>query len=167
MRQFKRKLPVERPFTAAIAVLFTILAGCTGDGVGLGESGDRETTSSGLVSYSFQIQPIFDTHCTRCHVSGGIGYIATGGDPANGLDLTSGASHAGLVGVRTSQDPQVAPRWRVVAGEPDSSYLVQKVVSSAPKSGTRMPQDGPPFLSDGEVELIERWIEEGAEEDGS
>jgi len=167
MNRFKKNCRTDRPFAAGIAILFTILIGCTGDGVGLGESGDPEVTSSGAVSYSGEIQSIFDTHCTRCHRPGGIGYIATGGDPADGLDLTSGASFAGLVGIRTSQDPQTAPRWRVMAGEPDSSYLVQKVVSSSPKSGTRMPQDGPPFLSDGEVELIERWIEEGAEESGS
>ena len=167
MNRFKLKCPTDHSLAAGIVIVFTILTGCTGDGVGLGESGDPEATGSGAVSYPEEIQPIFDTHCTDCHISGGVGYIATGGDQADGLDLTSGASFAGLVGIRTSQDPQTAPRWRVMAGEPDSSYLVQKVVSSSPKSGTRMPQDGPPFLSDGEVELIERWIEEGAEENGS
>ena len=139
--------------------------GCSGDGVGLGESGDPLPTGggdAGGISFSAEVLPIFETHCTRCHTSGGIGYAGTGGDAANGLDLTAGAAYAGLVGVGTFQAPGDAPRWRVRAGEPDSSYLLQKVVSDAPKSGSKMPLDGPPFLSDGEAGRIERWIEEGA-----
>jgi mono/diheme cytochrome c family protein len=139
--------------------------GCSGDGVGLGGTGDPLPPSgdgSGEVSFSVEIVPIFETHCTRCHAPGGIGYLGTGGDAADGLDLTAGAAYAGLVGAATFQSPQEPPRWRVLAGEPDSSYLVQKAVSDAPKAGARMPLDGPPFLSDGEIERIERWIEEGA-----
>jgi hypothetical protein len=139
--------------------------GCSGDGVGLNSSGDPLPGNGGdedVISFSTQIQPIVDTHCTRCHAPGGIGYLGTGGDVANGLDLTDGASYDGLVGVETFEDPQDPPRYRVLAFEPDSSFLLEKIVSDTPKSGFRMPLDGPPFLTDGEVETIERWIEEGA-----
>jgi hypothetical protein len=28
--------------------------------------------------------------------------------------------------------------------------------------GLRMPRTGPPYLTDGQIEVIERWIEQGA-----
>jgi mono/diheme cytochrome c family protein len=141
-------------------ILPVILAGCSGDGVGLGTSGDVESGQTGAVSFSGEIQPLFNDRCTQCHIPGGSGYVATGGD-SGGLDLTGGAAYQSLVGVRTFQKPQEAPRWRVLAGEPDSSYLYQKIVSDSPKESSRMPLGGP-FLDDSEIELIERWIEEGA-----
>lgn len=131
---------------------------CRGDGVGLTESGDMPTSS---LSFAGQIQPIFDTNCIQCHIPGGIGFDGTGGAQNNGLDLTRGNSHGKLVNKLTFEAPDVAPRWRVLPNEPDSSYIIQKVTSDSPKSGNRMPLGGPP-LSQGEIQLIRDWIEEGA-----
>ncbi len=132
---------------------------CRGDGVGLTESGDPAGGPSGFAA---QIQPIFDTNCIRCHARGGIGFNATGGEQNNGLDLTEGNSHGNLVDQVTFEAPDVAPRWRVLSGEADSSYIVQKISSASPKVGSRMPLDGPPFLSQSEIQLIIDWIEQGA-----
>ena len=131
---------------------------CRGDGVGLTESGDLPSTG-----FAAQIQPIFDANCTRCHFPGGPGFLPTGGDQNNGLDLTRGNSHGRLVNQPTFFVPDVPPRWRVLPGEPDSSYIIQKIVSDSPKFGGRMPEDGPPFLSQNQVQLIIDWIEEGAQ----
>ena len=133
---------------------------CDGDGVGLNASGDLagDLPGTGLE----QVQALFDAHCIRCHVAGGIGYLQTGGSSENGLDLTSGNSFGALVGQPTFQDPNTQPRWRVLAAEPDSSYLVQKISSDSPKVGRKMPFDGPPFLSASDIQLIRSWIEEGA-----
>lgn len=137
---------------------FCLVAGpsCHGDGVGLTNTGDLPST--GLA----EIQPIFDAHCKRCHRPGGIGYLQTGGDEDNGLDLTSGASFASLVNQPTFEEPETSPRWRVLPGDPNGSYLVQKIESDSPKFGSRMPLDGPPFLSQGDIRLIRSWIEAGA-----
>lgn len=132
---------------------------CRGDGAGLTESGDLPFSGS---SFAAQIQPIFDTNCIRCHAPGGIGFNGTGGDQNNGLDLTLGNSHGKLVNQLTFEAPDITPRRRVIPGEPDSSYIIQKIISDSPKFGNRMPLDGPPFLSQGEIELIRNWIEEGA-----
>ena len=137
-----------------------LCASCTGDGVGLTASGDLPAAG-----FAREVQPIFDTHCTRCHAPGGIGFNGTGGDGANGLDLTSGSAHSRLVDQRTFEDPDSPPRWRVLAGAPDSSYVLQKIVTDSPKSGRRMPFDGPPFLSDAEIEIVRRWIADGAKND--
>jgi len=149
---------------SAFIITLTLFSGCSGDGLGLNASGDPQAVSSDVVSFAGDIQPIFDDNCTRCHATGGIGYLATGGEDAGGLDLSRGSSHAGLVGVQTFEEPQMIPRWRVMIGEPDSSYILEKVSSGSQKSGSRMPPDGPPFLTGGEIQLMGRWIEEGAED---
>ena len=41
------------------------------------------------------------------------------------------------------------------------SILVQKI-GSAPPFGQRMPRNGPPYLTDGQILVIKRWIENGA-----
>jgi len=141
-----------------------LFPGCSGDGTGLNENGDLLSGAGAGVSFSADIQPLFDQHCTRCHLPGGSGFNATGGVGANGLDLTAGASHESLVNVPTFEEPQVAPRWRVLPGEPDSSYLLQKISSDTPKDGFRMPQDGPPYLTEADILTIEEWIAGGAQE---
>jgi hypothetical protein len=49
----------------------------------------------------------------------------------------------------------------IVAGDPCSSVLAQKL-SSAPPYGARMPLVGPPFWTDDEQQLLRDWIAEGA-----
>jgi hypothetical protein len=49
----------------------------------------------------------------------------------------------------------------IVPGNPCASLIVQKV-SSAPPSGSRMPSDGPPYLTPTEITLLSDWIAEGA-----
>jgi hypothetical protein len=70
-----------------------------------------------------------------------------------GLDLSSYASL--MRGGQQSGDTIVVP------GDPCSSVLVQKL-SSAPPFGSRMPSNGPPYLSPIERERIADWIAEGA-----
>lgn len=90
---------------------------------------------------------VFDPHCTGCHFAGGAG----------GLDLTSGSSHAQLVGV----DAQTVAGWkRVVAGEPDASLLYRKVLAD-PQAGPAMPF-GAALLDSSLVSLLRRWIAAGA-----
>ena len=50
-------------------------------------------------------------------------------------------------------------RVRVVPGNPDASELVRRIRGQALP---RMPFDGPPYLSDDEIRLIESWVAQGA-----
>lgn len=52
----------------------------------------------------------------------------------------------------------------VVPGQPCDSGIVLKISEGAP-FGARMPQDGPPYLTDEEIQLIKDWIAEGAVDD--
>ena len=100
------------------------------------------------VDYATEIQPIFSSRCTECHV---------GAAAPQGLRLDAANSYANLVGVASNEVPSLQ---RVEPGDPDNSYLVQKVEGTA-AIGSRMPLGGSP-LSDAQIELIRRWISEGA-----
>ena len=81
----------------------------------------------------------------------------------SGLDLSAGNAHASLVGVvPVTRDAQLEGQLRVDAGDPDNSFLIEKLRSGLPATkGRRMPYDGP-YLSDGEIDVIAEWIAAGA-----
>lgn len=109
------------------------------------------------VSFSQQIQPIFNQFCIECHVTGGfaLGFVT--------LRLTDGDSYGLLVSQTSSQD---ASSTLVVAGDSASSLLFQKVSQDSPPVGVRMPFS--PFysprapLSSQDLGLIRDWIDQGA-----
>ena len=97
-------------------------------------------------------QEVFTPICAVCHTG-----PMSSGLPA-GMDLTSAAaSFDNLVGVASVQQPGIA---RVAPGDPDNSYLVQKLEGTA-AVGSRMPQGGP-FLDAGTIAVIRQWITDGA-----
>ncbi|MGC4081710.1 MAG: hypothetical protein QM736_06300 [Vicinamibacterales bacterium] len=51
---------------------------------------------------------------------------------------------------------------RVNPGSPDTSYIVHKIEGRPGIVGTRMPFSGPPFMTDGQILILRRWIELGA-----
>ena len=89
------------------------------------------------------VAPIFAKRCAKCHTDKG-----QMGRAPEGYRLTSYAS------TLSSSD-----RVRVVPGNPDASALVRRIRG---QSRPRMPFDGPPYLDDEDVRLIEDWIEQGA-----
>ena len=70
----------------------------------------------------------------------------------------SDASFANLVGVTSRQQPSLS---RVAAGDPDNSYLVQKIEGTA-ASGQRMPLGGG-VLDQAVIDDIRLWIANGAD----
>ncbi|MBI4887648.1 MAG: hypothetical protein HY824_11195 [Acidobacteria bacterium] len=93
------------------------------------------------------------TACTQCHSDAG------GRTPTGGLNLREGVAYANLVGVATRGKPGTI---RVVAGDPESSYLIHKLEGRADIAGVRMPRGNGPFLTPGQMLVIKRWIELGA-----
>jgi len=101
---------------------------------------------------------IFNTTCATptCH-----GSAAASG----GLNLAAGASYGNLVRV-PAENPaaQASNEIRVIPGNPDSSFLFEKLTGNIkPSEGVRMPLVGRP-LSAAELDLIRRWIAAGAPE---
>jgi hypothetical protein len=92
------------------------------------------------------------TACTQCHTS-------TGRVPAGGMDLNHGVAYDQLVNARVIGKPGAV---RVIPGDPDNSYLVQKLEGASTIVGRRMPLNGPPYLTDGQILILRRWIAIGA-----
>ena len=104
---------------------------------------------------------IFDTTdsagrqaCTNCHTS-------VGRNPSGLMDLRPGAAYNSLVGVTS---PAKAGAVRVIPGDPENSYIIQKLEGRADIVGTRMPR-GNSFLTEGQLLVIKRWIQLGARND--
>ncbi len=104
------------------------------------------------VSFSKQVQPIFDANCavTGCHA---------GSSPQDGMSLVAGKSYANLVNVPSIE---VSNYDRVKPFYPDSSYLYFKITGN-PIAGPRMPFLRPP-LPDSLIQTIRSWILEGAKD---
>ena len=103
------------------------------------------------LSYAADIEPLLAGTCTSmgCH-----GFPI----PKEDLDLRAGAGYADLVGVTANQ---CNGRLRVEPGNPDDSYLVDKLLGVDLCFGTRMPKDPPP-LSQAEIDMVSSWICQGA-----
>ena len=89
-----------------------------------------------------------------------------GGVPAGQLDLSQGNAISDTVGVKATQQPRLL---RVRAGNPDASYLYQKIVGTQGISGTLMPQgcpgtplQGAVCLEANDIAAIAQWITECA-----
>ena len=94
------------------------------------------------VNYS-HVAPIFAKRCVKCHSDNG-----QMGRAPEGYRLNS---HAATV--------SAGDRVRVIPGNPGASELVRRIRG---QSRPQMPFDGPPYLEDDEIRLIEDWITQGA-----
>jgi hypothetical protein len=91
--------------------------------------------------------------CINCHTN-------VGRAPAANLNLLHDFAYDQLVNRPSLQRPSLN---RVTPGDPDNSYLLHKVEGSGGIVGQRMPFNGGPYLSDGQILILRRWIELGAE----
>ena len=92
------------------------------------------------------------TSCITCHT-------AVGRNPSGGVNLTHDVAYDQIVGVAARGK---AGAIRVVPGDPDNSYLVRKIEGASDIAGRRMPNNGPPYLTDGQIFILKRWITNGA-----
>lgn len=129
------------------------MAACGGGGGG-GEAAAPAENLGEPVSYE-QVQAVFEEYaCTACHPS-----------VNSSLDLTAETSYADLVGIQALEDPTL---YRVVAGDPERSFLYLKIggappVADIPAIGTRMPPQAPP-IDEADMEVVRRWILQGAKD---
>jgi hypothetical protein len=116
--------------------------------------GPSQTPGSGPTIDEVQTR-IFNVTCltTGCH---------NAADRAGNLILEAGLSWSNLVDVVPEITPAAEAGYlRVRPFDPDTSFLVAKLVGPTPGQGSRMPQGGP-FLSDSDVEIVREWIRGGA-----
>lgn len=141
------RLPPTRLGLALGALLLAMAVGACS------ESPTSPTPSTPTAPTLAMIQTqIFDPGCAGCHTD-------VGRTPAGGLNLRTGTAFASLVNVASSAQ---AGAIRVVPSNVNNSYLVRKLEAGATITGLRMPRNGPPFLSDPQVQMIRDWIAAGA-----
>ena len=127
---------------------------CAGDGTGLDSLGNplgTDVPDLGPTLSAIQAN-ILTPICTQCH---------TGAAAPLGLRFDAGASWAELVGIPSTQMPEMV---RVQPGDPESSYFVWKIEGRAEIAGGRMPL-GIAALTAAENEAIRGWIANGAQDD--
>ena len=127
-----------------------LLAACAGDGDGLDENGRPIEGSEDILLPEFSsIQSkVFTPICTACHA---------GSAAPLGLRLEADAAYAMLVNAPSVEVPGLL---RVAPGNPDASYLIQKLEGTATVGG-RMPLNGPPLPPE-TIAVIRQWIIDGA-----
>ncbi|MBW2307677.1 MAG: hypothetical protein JRG73_12165 [Deltaproteobacteria bacterium] len=141
-----RRLFSGSPTLAVLSLAVAVLYSCAGEG---------DSESRGGVSFDAINVLIFQPRCAvrACHDSS---------TQAAGLNLSSGSAFGDLVNVPSAEVPGLL---RVAPGDPEASYLVNKIRGTAGMVGgvdTRMPLGQAP-LSDEEINTIVQWIETGAE----
>lgn len=103
---------------------------------------DSKTAES--VSFYNQIRPILQANCQGCHQPA----KAKGGYVMTDFELLFKPGESG-------EKP-------VVPNQPDASYVIKQIV---PKNGEAEMPKGKPPLTEPEIELVRRWIAQGATDD--
>jgi hypothetical protein len=136
---------------------------------GIQDAGLVEVPDAGApVSYSQEIQPIFDAHCSGCHSYGGtVRPFLTSEATAARAQLPGSTSRNCVAGGRA---PYLVP------GKPEESHLYYRLTGTsalpqAAECGRMMPADmqggGTPLIATHpeKVERVRRWILQGAKFD--
>ena len=106
---------------------------------------DPSTSTKSNVSFSRQVAPLLVKHCIACH------------GPKNPEGDFQLHTFARLMKGGSSGEPPI------VAKKPEQSYLFELVTSD--DAEVRMPKEQKP-LAAAEIDLLRRWIHEGAAFDG-
>ena len=128
-----------------------LLTGCGGSGEGLDENGRPVTgEQTPLVPELQSIQThVFTPVCTVCHA---------GTSAPLGFRLDEASAFSMLVNTASVEVPALK---RVLPGNPDQSYLIQKLEGHA-AVGAQMPLGQPP-LPQATINVIRQWIANGAQ----
>lgn len=93
--------------------------------------------------------------CTSCHTN-------QGRTPASGMNLLPGLAYDSLVNRPSVGKPGAT---RVIPGDPENSYIIQKLEGAPGIMGERMPRTGGPYLTPGQMLVLRTWILRGARND--
>lgn len=131
-----------------MASLVLVLAGC-GSGGGMDNNTATRPPIQGLQPTLASIQDnVFTPICTACH---------TGGGAPQGLQLDAGVSASRLISVPVPRNTSLT---RVIPGDPDHSFLINKLEGTQ-TIGERMPLNQTP-LDPSTIAVIRQWIANGA-----
>ncbi len=152
--------PVDRRWAwgVVLSALPLAISACGSGGKNHSTGGASGPPVEGVTLAQVQ-QKVFTPYCISCHVAGGPGPMAL-------TDVAT--SYASLVNVDPANGTaRNAGKKRVVPGDLAKSFLLHKLTGDTQLGeGDRMPQAGGPLPVE-EIQLVRRWIQEGAPKDGS
>jgi hypothetical protein len=141
-----------------ILLLAAALLGCGSGVTPGGADGGDENGGDAAVSFSGDVQGIFDAYCTaNCHLAGGA---------ASFLSLTSDVSYESLVNQpATRSDYSTGETTLVVPFDSSGSVLYKRISQTGTVDGEqRMPTPSAgDSLGASDQQLIKTWVDEGAE----
>jgi hypothetical protein len=120
-------------------------------GLATGTITDNEVA---IVSFTSQVRPLLQTSCAKsgfCH-----GSLST---PGGALYLGATVMYASVISATGNNTG-----GRVVQPGNSASSTLYTKTTAAPPFPSRMPQDGPPYLSLTQQNLIKNWIDQGAQD---
>jgi mono/diheme cytochrome c family protein len=127
---------------AQVATLEQWIAAGAPAGEAAKQETERKRRPEDPLTYA-DVAPILVGRCVKCH-----GPNSILGRVPEGYRLDS---------LQATLDP--SDRVRVVPGNPSASELLRRIRG---ESRPRMPFDGPPYLDDAQIRLVEQWIAQGA-----
>ena len=138
-------------FLSVLSLAAVALASCGGSGEGLDVNGRPVTGEpTPLVPELQSIQDhVFTPICTACHA---------GSSAPLGFRLDAASAYSMLVNTASVEVPSLK---RVLPGNPDQSYLIQKLEGHAAVGG-QMPLGQTP-LAQATIDVIRQWITDGAQ----
>jgi hypothetical protein len=141
----------NRRLIGAMLIAGPLLASCGGSGEGLDQNG-RPTNGGSSTTLTPDLPSIqanvFTPICTACHA---------GAAAPLGFRLDAASAYAMLVNAPSVEVPALR---RVAPGNPDQSYLIQKLEGHA-AVGAQMPLGQAP-LPQATINVIRQWITNGA-----
>jgi len=137
--------------SAALTAQVTDAAGNVGTSAAVTVTVSNAAAPPPTVTLSQLQTAIFTPRCSGCHT--GFGTSLPGVQ-----NLTAGNTFTSVVNVSSIEQPSLK---RVAPGDPDHSYLIQKIEGAAGISGARMPFGGP-FLTQAEIDQVRAWVAQGA-----
>lgn len=148
---------IQRSHHAILAIAALALGACSG-----GSGNDNNNGNAGNPNPPpTTFDPVFsaiqaNVFTPTCATSG----CHAGGSAPQGLRLDEANSYGLLVGQASSEVPATL---RVAPGDPDNSYLIQKLEGTA-SVGAQMPLNAAP-LPQSTIDIIRQWITDGALDD--
>jgi len=125
------------------------------DAVGNVTQNTAQTTQKTLTSFLQDVWgSIVGVRCAGCHTSGQGSLVM--------MMSSATQTYTNWVNVNAVCVGLPAGTKRVLPSNGAASFVYQKVSMNPPPCGSRMPFDGPPFLSAAQQQTIRDWIDEGA-----
>ena len=132
----------------AVSLLVTVCSGCNSQLPPTTSSNSDRSDSDAeteQVEFAKEVLPIFESSCFPCH-----------GPKMNPV---------GMAGFRVDLREHAVGRDKIIPGDPDESLLIKRLMTEHDSERMPPPKSDNPQLNDQQIDLLKRWIKEGANYD--